>query len=107
MADDPTPGEMFRRLEDRLADVRDDVAQLGTRVDRKVSQDIYDYRHQALIDRLNEKYDELSRKVLALETQRERDAERLVTTRRWQIGVVVVPVVLFVASVLIPLMQGS
>jgi hypothetical protein len=38
MGDEPTPGEMVRRLEDRLADVRDDIQQLGRRMDEKVDQ---------------------------------------------------------------------
>ncbi|WP_033227162.1 hypothetical protein, partial [Streptomyces sp. NRRL F-6674] len=82
MADEPTLGEVVRRFEDRLTDVRDDIQQLGTRIDKKVSQDVYDLRHEALTAR-----------VATLEATRERDAERLVATRRWLVGAVVVPLI--------------
>lgn len=82
MADEPTLGEGVRRLEDRLADVRDDIAQLGRRLDEKVDQRIYDLRHEALAAR-----------VTTLEVQREKDVDRVTATRRWMIGVVITVVV--------------
>ena len=96
MGDEPTPGEMVRRLEDRLADVRDDIQQLGRRLDEKVDQRIYDLRHEALTGR-----------VSTLETLREKDAEKLVATRRWLIGAVVVPLVGILLPVIILLSRGS
>jgi hypothetical protein len=96
MGDEPTPGEMVRRLEDRLADVRDDIQQLGRRMDEKVDQRIYDLRHEALAGR-----------VSTLETLREKDAEKLVATRRWLIGAVVVPLVGILLPVIILLARGT
>jgi len=96
MGDEPTPGEMVRRLEDRLADVRDDIQQLGRRLDEKVDQRIYDLRHEALTGR-----------VSTLETLREKDAEKLVATRRWLIGAVVVPLVGILLPVIILLARGT
>ncbi|MFF1298128.1 MULTISPECIES: hypothetical protein [unclassified Streptomyces] len=96
MGDEPTPGEMVRRLEDRLADVRDDIQQLGRRMDEKVDQRIYDLRHEALTGR-----------VSTLETLREKDAEKLVATRRWLIGAVVVPLVGILLPVIILLARGT
>lgn len=96
MSDEPTPGEMVRRLEDRLADVRDDIQQLGRRMDEKVDQRIYDLRHEALTGR-----------VSTLETLREKDAEKLVATRRWLIGAVVVPLVGILLPVIILLSRGT
>lgn len=96
MSDEPTPGEMVRRLEDRLADVRDDIQQLGRRMDEKVDQRIYDLRHEALTGR-----------VSTLETLREKDAEKLVATRRWLIGAVVVPLVGILLPVIILLSQSG
>ncbi|MBQ1166173.1 hypothetical protein KBZ21_50135, partial [Streptomyces sp. A73] len=71
-----------RRFEDRLTDVRDDIQQLGARIDGKVSQEVYDLRHEALASR-----------VTTLETLREKDTERIVATRRWLIASVIVPLV--------------
>ncbi|MEU7240347.1 hypothetical protein [Streptomyces sparsogenes] len=96
MSDEPTLGEVVRRFEDRLADVRDDIKQLGDRIDTKVSQEVYDLRHEALASR-----------VTTLETLREKDAERLVATRRWLIGAVIVPLVGVLLPVIIMLMQGA
>lgn len=96
MGDEPTPGEMVRRLEDRLADVRDDIQQLGRRLDEKVDQRIYDLRHEALTGR-----------VSTLETLREKDAEKLVATRRWLIGAVVVPLIGILLPVIILLGRGT
>lgn len=95
MSDEPTLGEVVRRFEDRLADVRDDIQQLGRRLDTKVSQDVYDLRHEALAAR-----------VSTLETLREKDAERIVATRRWLIGAVVVPLIGILLPVVILLLQG-
>ncbi|GGW41417.1 hypothetical protein [Streptomyces xantholiticus] len=96
MADEPTPGEMVRRLEDRLADVRDDIQQLGRRMDEKVDQKVYDLRHEAL-----------GARVATLETRREQDAEKLVATRRWLIGAVVIPLIGVLLPVILLLMQGA
>lgn len=96
MGDEPTPGEMVRRLEDRLADVREDIQQLGRRLDEKVDQRIYDLRHEALTGR-----------VSTLETLREKDAEKLVATRRWLIGAVVVPLVGILLPMIVLLARGS
>ncbi|MFF6847168.1 MULTISPECIES: hypothetical protein [Streptomyces] len=96
MSDEPTLGEVVRRFEDRLADVRDDIKQLGDRIDTKVSQEVYDLRHEALASR-----------VTTLETLREKDAERIVATRRWLIGAVVVPLIGVLLPIVIMLTQGA
>lgn len=96
MSDEPTPGEMVRRLEDRLADVRDDIQQLVRRLDEKVDQRIYDLRHEALTNR-----------VSTLETLRDKDTEKLVATRRWLIGAVVVPLIGILLPVIILLARGT
>src|ERR1044072_4270197 len=96
MSDEPTLGEVVRRFEDRFMDVRDDIKQLGDRIDTKVSQEVYDLRHEALASR-----------VTTLETLREKDADRLVATRRWLIGAVIVPLVGVLLPVIIMLTRGA
>lgn len=96
MPDEPTLGEVVRRFEDRLTDVRDDIQQLGLSLEKKVDQRIYDLRHEALAGR-----------VTTLETLREKDAEKLVATRRWLIGAVIVPLVGILLPVIILLVQGA
>ncbi|MFD9047697.1 hypothetical protein [Streptomyces zaomyceticus] len=96
MTDEPTLGEVVRRFEDRLTDVRDDIQQLGRRMDEKVDQKVYDLRHEALAAR-----------VTTLETIREKDADKIVATRRWLIGAVVIPLVAVLMPVIILLIQGA
>lgn len=96
MPDEPTLGEVVRRFDERFADVRDDIQQLGRRMDEKVDQKLYDLRHEALAQR-----------IATLETLREKDAEKIVATRRWLIGAVVVPLVGILLPVIILLTQGG
>jgi hypothetical protein len=96
MSDEPTLGEVVRRFEDRFTDIRDDIQQLGRRMDEKVDQRIYDLRHEAL-----------GARVGALETLREKDAEKLVATRRWLIGAVLIPLVGVMLPVILLLVQGA
>lgn len=96
MADEPTLGELARRFEDRFADVRDDIQQIGHRLDSKVSTDVYTLRHDALTAR-----------VQSLETLREKDAERIVATRRWLVGAVIVPLIGILLPVIILLTRGA
>lgn len=96
MSDEPTLGEVVRRFEDRFVDVRDDIKQLGDRIDTKVGQEVYDLRHEALTQR-----------VTTLETLREKDAERIVATRRWLIGAVVVPLIGVLLPIIIMLTRGA
>lgn len=97
MPDEPTTlGEVVRRFDDRFTDVRDDIQQLVALVDKKVSREIYDLRHETLAER-----------VRTLEAMREKDAEKLVATRRWLIGAVVVPLLGGMLPLIMMLMQGG
>lgn len=96
MPDEPTLGELARRFEDRLSDVRDDIQELGVLLGSKVSREVYDLRHEAVVSR-----------ITALEALREKDSERLVATRRWLIGAVLVPLFGVLVPVIIMLTQGA
>ncbi len=96
MPEEPTLGEGVRRLEDRLADVRDDIAQLASILEKKVDEKYYGLRHDALMQR-----------VATLETLREKDADRIGATRRWLIGAVIVPLVGILLPVISLLVRGS
>jgi hypothetical protein len=94
--DEPTLGEVVRRFDERFADVRDDIQQLGRRMDDKVDQKLYDLRHEALTSRVG-----------TLETLREKDTEKIIATRRWLIGAVIVPLVGILLPVIILLTRGN
>jgi hypothetical protein len=96
MADEPTVGEIVRRFDDRITDLRDDIRQLGTTLDGKVSREVYVLQYDALISR-----------VSALEALREKDTEKIVATRRWLVGAVIVPLVGILLPVILLLTQGA
>lgn len=63
----PTASELARRLDERFADVRDDVLQLGVRLDKKVTLERYGYEQQARDDQFRQ----LVERVRAIEAARE------------------------------------
>lgn len=96
MADEPSLGELQRRMEQRFADLKEDIVEFNSRLERKVDMEIYNLRHEALVAR-----------VATLETLREKDAERIIATRRWLIASVIVPLVSILLPVVILLIQGG
>jgi hypothetical protein len=96
MPDEPTLGELQRRMEQAFLDLKEDVREFNVRLDRKVDMEIYNLRHEALLAR-----------VTALEALREKDAEKIVATRRWLVGAVIVPLIGVLAPVIIILVQGG
>ena len=96
MPDEPSASELARRLDERFADVRDDLRELNRRLDEKVNREGYELRHAALIARIS-----------TLEALREKDAERLIATRRWLIGAVIVPLIGVLLPIIILLTRGS
>ncbi len=96
MPDEPTIGEIVRRFDDRITDVRDDIKQLASLMESKVSREVYVLQHDAL-----------SARVTALEALREKDAEKIVTTRRWLVGAVIVPLVGVLLPVILMLTKGT
>jgi hypothetical protein len=65
--DEPTLGEVVRRLED----IREDIRDVAGRLDRKVSMDVYEIKHNQLIDRVSK-----------IEAERAREAEAQAAARR-------------------------
>jgi hypothetical protein len=111
VADEPSLGELGRLIQALRGDVRDDMAQINTRLDRLVSIDVYAVEKAALlkdISDLEKTVQQLSAKqerdVTAIQEQRIQDADRVTQTRRWLVGAVisllglVVPIILFMAG---------
>ena len=78
MADEPSNGELGRLIQSLRDDIREDLGNVNGRLDRLVPVDVYTIEKTQITER-----------VTALETQREKDAERIVATRRWMFGVVI------------------
>lgn len=114
MADDLTLGELGRRLEAVMADIKDDVHQLGLRLDGKVSADVLrleqaaqDERHQALVAKVQQAQQEIvtmrleiAQQALDDKKRQEAAAKALRDQRRWLVGAIIVPIV----AVLLPLL---
>lgn len=111
MNDEPSLGELGRLIQALRGDVRDDMAQINSRLDRLVSIDVYAVEKAAMvkdISDLEKVVQQLAAKqerdVAAMQEQRTQDADRVTNTRRWLVGAVisllglVVPVILFMAG---------
>ena len=95
MPDEPTLGELARRVEDRLADVRDDIRVLGVRLDSRVSLERYQLEREAmgkdlagLVDRVK------GLEETAHEKERLRQADR-----RLILSALIVPVLMVLLTV--------
>ncbi|MFD9443429.1 hypothetical protein [Streptomyces sp. NPDC060001] len=111
MADEPSLGELGRLIQALRGDVRDDMAQINSRLDRLVSIDVYAVEKAALLKDLSDleaAHHQLSAKhdrdIAAVQQQRAQDADKMTQTRRWLAGAVIsllgilVPVILFMAG---------
>lgn len=72
MPDEPTLGEVMRRLEDVRADLKDDFRELGLRLDSKVSLERYQLEQLAKDEALRL----VAERVRGIEEAREQAAER-------------------------------
>lgn len=92
MPDEPTLGEVVRRLEAVHADLKEDIRQQGVRLDGKVSLDVFELRIAALDKDLQA----VTGRAVALEqADRERTRQRA-ADRRWIVASLIVPVLLVV-----------
>ncbi|MGP4114648.1 hypothetical protein ACTWP5_27530 [Streptomyces sp. 4N509B] len=78
MPDEPTLGEVMRRLEDVRQDLKDDLSQLATRLDGKVSLDIFELRMKAFERDITD----AAARVAEIEGAREREREQQGELRR-------------------------
>jgi hypothetical protein len=110
VADEPTPAEVTRRLDDFKDDVREDLRELRARFDRTVASDVYtadnrarDEREGALAARVKELEDQRD----AAERRSEDSKRRLAESRRWLIAAVLLPLGTAIAEIVITLRGGK
>ena len=95
MPDEPTLGELARRLEDRFGDVRDDIRILGVRLDSRVSME----RYQIEQAQRDEAFKGLLERVKGIEDEaKQRDRQRAADRRLIFTGLIV-PVLLVLLQV--------
>ncbi|MFJ4637627.1 hypothetical protein ACIP69_18635 [Streptomyces hygroscopicus] len=106
MPDEPTLGEVVRRLEDVRQDLKEDFRELGNRLDSKVSMERYQLEQQArdeaqklLLERVKgiEEARESEARIRREEAQRL--ADRRASDRRLIFTALIAPVLLLVLTV--------
>jgi ferric-dicitrate binding protein FerR (iron transport regulator) len=78
VADEPTLGEVVRRLEAIHADLKEDLREYGARLDSKVSIERYELERRAADD----VHRQVIERVTAIETAREREKDQQQQTRQ-------------------------
>lgn len=95
MPDEPTLGEVMRRLEDVRTDLKDDFRELGVRLDSKVSLE----RYQLEQANREDAYKVLTERVKGLEeASREKERQRA-ADRRLIFSALIVPVLMVFLTV--------
>ncbi|MFG2900987.1 hypothetical protein ACGFZH_28360 [Streptomyces zaomyceticus] len=108
MPTDPTLGEVMRRLDDVRQDLKEDLRELGTRLDGKVSMERYQLEQLARDEALRL----LAERVTTIETDREQEKERKrqedqrnidrrAADRRLAFSAIVAPVLLLLLTIYI------
>ena len=95
MPDEPTLGELGRRLDSGITDLRDDIRELAGRLDSKVDQTALGYQQQAQ----DERHTLLVARVQAIEDARVKEAAQRAADRRLILTALVVPVLLVLLQV--------
>lgn len=106
MPDDPTLGEVMRRLEDVRQDLKEDFRELGTRLDSKVSMERYQLEQLArdeaarlMLERIRTIEDARDREARARAEAEQRLADRRAADRRLIFTALIAPVLLLLLTV--------
>jgi hypothetical protein len=94
MPGEPSSGEVDRRLHDVRADLKDDVQDLGRRIDKLVSQEAYDIRHTALVARVAKLEEAAEARERQAEVDRRAAEAQRRSDRRLIFSALIVPVLI-------------
>lgn len=95
MPDEPTLGEVMRRLEDVRLDLKEDFRELGVRLDTKVSLERYQLEQQAR----DNAHTAITERVKALEEAAKEKERQRQNDRRLIFSALIVPVLLVLLTV--------
>lgn len=95
MPDDPTLGEVKRRVETGLTDVKEDIRNLVDALDRRVSMERYQLEKEARDKEIRE----LLERVKGIEDARKEQDKQRAADRRLIFSALVVPVLLILLQV--------
>lgn len=103
MADEPSLGELGRLIQLMRGDIRDDMAQINSRLDRMVSTDVYGVEKAATERQISD----LRKDLESVQAQRAADANRVTQTRRYMVASVIIPILGFVIPLVIVIVGGK
>lgn len=106
MPDQPTLGEVMRRLEDVRTDLKEDFRELGLRLDSKVSLERYQLEQQArddalklVVERVKGIEEAREAAAQARRDEAQRAADRRAADRRLIFAALIAPVLLLILTV--------
>lgn len=103
MADEPSNGELGRLIQLMRGDIRDDMAQINSRLDRMVSTDVYGVEKAATERQIKD----LRKDLESMQQQRATDANRVTQTRRFMVASVIIPILGLVLPLIIVIAGGK
>lgn len=113
MPNEPTLGEVMRRLEDVRTDLKEDFRELGSRLDSKVSMERYqleqvtrDEALRVIVERVKSIEDAREQEDRDRRDEAQRVAERRAQDRRLIFTAIIAPVLMLLLTVYIQ-MQGA
>lgn len=108
MPDDPTLGEVMRRLEDVRQDLKEDFRELGARLDSKVSMERYQLEQQArdtatatLLERVRGIEEARTQEADKARQDAQKLADRRAADRRLAFTAIIAPVLMLLLTVYI------
>lgn len=106
MAEDPTLGEVMRRLEDVRQDLKEDFRELGLRLDSKVSMERYQLEQQArdsaaalVLERVKTIEQSREQEAEKQRTDAQKLADRRAADRRLAFTAIIAPVLMLLLTV--------
>lgn len=90
MADEPTLGEVVRRLEAIHADLKEDLREHGTRLDKKVSVERYEIERRGA----DEVHRQVIERIAAIEQERRKAEDQRRADRRLAFTALIAPVLI-------------
>jgi hypothetical protein len=110
MVDEPGGWELRRALDETRKDMRDGFAQLNQRLDKLVTTDAFNAEQRRVDDRLKDLADDIAaEKVQRVEgdANQQKSLDKLVATQRWVAAAILLPIALFVATLIMNVRGGA
>lgn len=105
--DEPSNAEVMRRLDDISQSFKEDFAEIREGLKLYLPREVYEARHTALQTHWQTQQVATDTKVKELEQRAAANDEARRADRKWVVGVIVIPVALFVAQLILSMNVGA